>query len=88
MTKLTFTHEITEKRIIGKVCQVMNISCDYEPTEGAISNVSVCIYQEGKFVGEVSKLLEKAEGNPLLTMIEAIDWSELHSEKKMAAADY
>lgn len=84
MAKLTFTHEITERRNFGKtiVNQTMEIVADYDLSERSLDIEAVNIYQDGVFVAEVSKLLDKAEGNPLTTIIEAIDWDELAAEKK------
>ncbi len=84
MAKLTFSHQITEKRKFGQlvVNQTMVVSADYDPEDGGIDNIEVDIYQEGKHVAEISKLLDKAEGNPLITIIEAINWGELYADSK------
>ncbi|MCC6448749.1 MAG: hypothetical protein IT215_08715 [Chitinophagaceae bacterium] len=84
MAKLTFSHEISEKRKFGQlvVNQTMVVSADYDPEDGGIDNIEVDIYQDGKHLAEISKLLDKAEGNPLITIIEAINWDELYAASK------
>jgi len=84
MAKLTFSHQISEKRNFGKITvnQTMDVCADYNPEDGSIDNIEVHIYQEGKHIAEISKLLDKAEGNPLITIIEAINWDELYAASK------
>lgn len=90
MAKLTFSHQISEKRKFGQlvVNQTMVVSADYNPEDGGIDNIEVDIYQDGKHVSEISKLLDKAEGNPLITIIEAINWDELYAASKCEDDNY
>lgn len=87
-TKLKFSHEIVERRLFGKVTvkQEMIIQVDYDGE--TIDNVEVLIYENGKYMGEISKLLDKAEGQPLAEMLEAIDWRQLYHEHKMEGLEY
>lgn len=81
--KLEYTHEITERRkIYGTINQYMTIRVDYDPKEDSISDVQVFVTQ-GEVTLEISKLLDKAEGDPLCVMIEAIDWRQLAAERKI-----
>ena len=81
--KLEYTHEITERRkIYGTINQYMTIRVDYDPKEDSISDVQVFVTQ-GEVTLEISKLLDKAEGDPLCQMIEAIDWRQLAAERKI-----
>ena len=81
--KLEYTHEITERRkIYGTINQYMTIRVDYDPKEDSISDVQVFVTQ-GEVTLEISKLLDKAEGDPLCQMIEAIDWRQLAAEYKL-----
>ena len=83
--KLTHFHQITERRNFGKetVNQQMDITVDYDHEDDSISNPVVEIIQDGKVICEISKLLDKAEGEPLLAMIEAIDWREIYSAQSI-----
>lgn len=87
MMRLQFSHQVTEKRIFGKVTvkQEMVVSADYDRSDDSIDNVEVHLYENGSFVAEISKLLDKAEGNPLATMIEAINWNELYHASTVTA---
>jgi hypothetical protein len=89
MARLTFSHKISERRNFGKtvVNQEMVIAVDYDPEEDSIDLVKVDVYQEGIHIAEISKLLDKAEGNPLTTMIEAINWQELYADQKVLAEE-
>ena len=81
--KLEYTHEVTERRkIYGTINQYMTIRVDYDPKEDSISDIEVFITQDGVTM-EISKLLDKAEGDPLCQMIEAIDWRQLAAEYKL-----
>ena len=81
--KLEYTHEITERRkIYGTINQYMTIRVDYDTKEDSISDVQVFVTQ-GEVTLEISKLLDKAEGDPLCQMIEAIDWRQLAAEYKL-----
>ena len=81
--KLEYTHEITERRkIYGTINQYMTIRVDYDTKEDSISDVQVFVTQ-GEVTLEISKLLDKAEGDPLCQMIEAIDWRQLAAERKI-----
>ncbi len=81
--KLSFTHGITERRLNGKLInQEMIVKCLYDYEEDSTDDIEVHIYQDGKHVAEISKLLGKAEGDPLSVMIEAINWQEVAANKK------
>ena len=81
--KLEYTHEITERRKNGlAVDSKMTIRVDYDSKEDSIDDVEVFITQYGVTM-EISKLLDKAEGDPLCQMIEAIDWRQLAAEYKI-----
>lgn len=81
--KLEYTHEVTERRkIYGTINQYMTIRVDYDPKEDSISDVQVFVTQ-GEVTLEISKLLDKAEGDPLCQMIEAIDWRQLAAKYKI-----
>lgn len=82
--KLSFSHSVTERRKLGgTVNQEMIITVDYDPYENGISNPTVEIIQDGKVVCEISKLLDKAEGGPLVEMLEAIEWRTLYYDEKI-----
>lgn len=80
MAKLTHSHNITEKRDFGKtvVNQSMEIKVDYNPQDESIEVLNVNISQNGVFICEISKLLHKAEGFPLQSMIDTIDWPMIY----------
>ena len=82
--KLEYVHEITERRKNGRVTinQTMTIRVDYDHKEDSISDIEVFVTQAGVTL-EISKLLDKAEGDPLCQMIEAIDWRQLAAEYKL-----
>ena len=84
--RLSYTHEIIEKRKGVNVRQEMEIVVNYEPDD--IEVVEVNIYQDGRKIGEISELLDKAEGDPLCTMLDAIDWYRLYYEKKNDIREY
>lgn len=80
--KLEYVHGITERRKNDLVSQTMIIRVDYDCKEDSISDPEVFIIQDGVKL-EISKLLDKAEGDPLCQMIEAIDWRQLAAEYKL-----
>lgn len=84
MAKLTFTHWITERRDFGKktVTQRMDILVDYDPHTEDVEVDAVYIFEGSIKLAEISKLLDKAEGEPLYAMIEAIDWKKMYYEHK------
>lgn len=84
MTKLSYWHDITEKREFGKVIvnQRLEIKVDYEYENLHIEVTEVNLYQNGVFVAEISKLLDKAEGNPLNVMLENINWEDVYQDSK------
>ena len=85
--KLEYTHEVTERRKNGlAVDSKMTIRVDYDSKEDSISDIEVFITQAGVTI-EISKLLDKAEGDPLCVMIEAIDWRQLAAEQMADIAD-
>ena len=83
MAKLTHYHDITEKRNFGKetVNQRMETVVDYDPSDDSIQVSEVNIYQNGVKVCEISKLLDKAEGEPLIAIIEAVNWQQMYAEE-------
>jgi hypothetical protein len=80
MAKLTHSHQITEKRDFGKtvVNQLMQIEVDYNAEDESIEVLNVFIFQDGKFICEISKLLHKAEGSPLSAIIDSIEWAMIY----------
>ena len=80
--KLEYVHGITERRKHVLVSQTMIIRVDYDSKEDSISDIEVFVIQDGIRM-EISKLLDKAEGDPLCQMIEAIDWRQLAAEYKL-----
>ena len=80
MKHLIYTSNITERRNFGKtiVNQTIAVEADFDPATEYINNIQVRIYENNKCLGEISKLLDKAEGNPLSQMIEAINWKEIY----------
>lgn len=80
MKHLIYTSDITERRNFGKtiVNQTIAVEADFDPATEDINNIEVKIYQNNKFMAEISKLLDKAEGNPLSQIIEAINWKEIY----------
>ena len=78
--RLSHSHEIIEKRKGVNIRQEMEIVVNYEPDD--IEIVEVNIYQDGRKLGEISELLDKAEGDPLCTMLDAIEWDLMYYEKK------
>ena len=89
MSRLKWVHYSTKKTSKGNINQIMVVSCDYDYNDdygvGDISNIEVDIYQDGKYIAEISQLLDDAEGNPLAAMLESINWHELYHETKVAA---
>lgn len=79
MIRKEYTHTIYEKRNNGKnvVKQLMVVSVLYDNEDGALDDIEVHLYENDRYVAEISKLLDKAEGCPLNTIIDSIDWSEL-----------
>lgn len=84
MAKLSFTHWITEKRDFGKktVNQRMDILVDYDPQTEDVEVDAVYIFEGSIKLAEISKLLDKAEGDPLYAMVNAIDWKQMYYEHK------
>jgi hypothetical protein len=82
MAKINFSHEITERRDHGRVVvnQEMVITVDFEPSNDSFEVEEVNLFQDGKHIAEISKLLDKAEGNPLQSILEAIDWAQVYAE--------
>lgn len=84
MAKLKHSTEITEKRSFGKMTidQSLDIEVDYNEQEHTFNVENVRLYENGKFVAEISKLLYKAPGNPLNTILDSIDWKEIYLDYK------
>lgn len=82
MKTISFVHHITEKRNFGQevVVQSLEVTVDYDPEENKLDIRYVRLYENGKHIAEISKLLDQAEGQPLLVMIEAIDWDSLYKQ--------
>lgn len=87
MAKLSFSHEIIESRKNGRVQQEMIVTVDYDPSEDTVDEIEVHIYQGGKHLAEISKLLDKAEGSPLYTIIESINWRSIYADQKADNAE-
>lgn len=81
MSTISFQHAITETRKGGTVNQTMIVQVDYYPEEDTFNVLSVNIYENGRFLADISKLLHKAEGNPLNTIVESINWGELYADE-------
>lgn len=90
MAKLTWTHQITQKKNFGQtvINQEMVLTVDYDPKELSIDVDKIEVFQNGVLVAEISKLLDNAEGDPLKAMIESIDWHQLYFETKADAVSY
>lgn len=90
MKKLQFIHSITENRDFGKVTvnQKMVIEVNYDFRTHDIETLSVNIYENGKFMAEISGLLDTCQGNPLNKVIDAIDWRELFDRDIDQEIDY
>lgn len=79
---LTYYHQISERREGSTINQQMDITVDYSPQDESIKVRSVDVIQDGVKVCEISKLLDKAEGEPLHRMIESIDWLQIYLETR------
>lgn len=81
--KLRQTTQITEKRDFGKtiVNQSLTIEVIYDTQEDSFEVENVYLIQ-GDIKLEISKLLHKAEGNPLNTILENINWHEIYEGSK------
>lgn len=82
MKTLSFVHHITEKRNFGEevVVQSLEVTVDYDPEEKNLDIRYVRLYENGKHIAEISKLLDNAEGQPLSVMVESINWDELYNQ--------
>lgn len=82
--KLTHYTDISEKRDGGRtiVNQRLLIEVSYDPKENSFVVDHVWIIEQNCIKIEVSKLLHKAEGNPLNTILESIDWQSLYADYK------
>lgn len=60
--------------------QSMEVVVDYNQEEDNFDVLSVFVTQ-GCITLEISKLLHKAEGNPLNAMVEAIDWKQQFADR-------
>lgn len=91
--KLMHQHFINEKRDFGRtvVNQIMYVIVEYNKAHHEVEDViGVEVWENGKCM-EISKLLDKAEGNPLSEIIDAIDWedyAEQYEEFEGNCADY
>lgn len=84
---LTHWHEITERRHPDVINQRMEVIVDYDPINDDIEVIKCDIYQDNYLVAEISSLLDKAEGEPLNTILNAIDWRELYRGKYLVEED-
>lgn len=78
--KLQFTHTVSQKRLPENVNQKMVIEVEYDHEQDSFDVLNVDVYEDGKFKCEISKLLHKAEGNPLKYMAEEIPWADIYRE--------
>lgn len=82
MAKLQFSHQTVRKSPANhRQVQELLIEVDYDPQEGGIYTYEVWLMQDGKYIAEISKLLDQAEGDPMTTMIEAINWDEMYRDQ-------
>jgi hypothetical protein len=72
MAKLNFWHQTAKQQML--------IEADYNPIDDHVQDIEVFILEDGKIIAEISKLLDDAEGDPLIAMIEAIDWREMYHD--------
>lgn len=79
MVKLSFQHSIAGKKTTN---QTMVVSVEYDEVHDSIEDIEVDIYEGGVYKCEISDLLNKAEGNPLISIIEAINWQEIYADTK------
>ncbi|MBA3673468.1 MAG: hypothetical protein H0W75_00675 [Chitinophagaceae bacterium] len=84
VVKLKQITDITEKRDFGKsiVNQSLEIEVSYDSSDESFELEYVWLYQDGVRLAEISKLLHKAEGNPLEHTLSQIDWRELYLDFK------
>lgn len=80
MVKLSFEHSFRKK---DGTNQTMVVTVDYDPVHDGIEDIEVDLYEGCVFKCEISDLLDKAEGNPLTTIIEAINWQEIHANSEI-----
>lgn len=59
--------------------QTMLVTVDYDNEQDTFTVKAVNIYQNGKFVVEISKLLE---GDPLGTLVNSINWLQVYHDLK------
>lgn len=76
---LTWWHETVEVRKTGRIRQKLFIKVQYDGE--CITPISMELYEDGKYVAEISKLMDKAEGSPLNAMLDAINWDDLYADE-------
>lgn len=87
MSKLSFAHSVIIKGNNGtRSEQQLEIVVDYNPYDDSIDDVEIYVSEHGRRVCEISKLLDKAEGDPLPDMLAAIDWRELWRDSRIGDA--
>lgn len=85
MAKLSYYQEVVK----NSKKQIIVIECDYDPADESVNDIEVHLFDDGKYIGEFSLLLDKADGDPLSAMIDAVNWRELyrdHDENKLRVA--
>lgn len=89
-TRLTHTTGIQEKRVLGKtlIYQQLEIIVDYNPEKGLLDLHAINLYENKKFVAEISTLLLQVKGYPITAMLEAIDWGRLYNNEKIERASF
>ena len=82
--KVSYQTNISEKRNSGSVIvqQTMEIEVDYNDEDNTFAVEAVKLYQNGCYIAEISKLLDKCEGSPLASILESIDWGEVFYKQK------
>ena len=80
--QLTYFHEIIENRGTQRVKQSMLITVEYFIEDDTFEVQSVDVFENGRRICEISKLLDKAEGQPLSEMLNAINWREVYMSEK------
>ena len=78
--KLSHWTDITERRKDYVANQRLLVEVIYDPQEQSIVVENVWIIEQNCIKIEVSKLLDKAEGCPLATILDAIDWQDLYHD--------
>lgn len=82
--KLRKVTDITERpggRNAELIFQSLEIFVIYDNLDQSVEVDSVYLNQNGQQLAEISKLLSRAEGNPLNAIIAAINWGEIYASQ-------